>query len=375
MIHLDHNATSPLRSAVLETMTPWLRRPLNASSIHRAGQLARAALDDSRASLASTLGCSAREIIFTSGGTEADNLAIRGLALAGTRLVTTAVEHPAVRETARALSRSGVEWIELPVDHQGRLDFAAAERAIQPGTSLVSAMWVNNETGIVFDIPRLARLCRERRVPLHVDAVQALGKVEIDLATLPVDLMTLSAHKVGGPVGIGALFIRSHLRLSSQMTGGGQERGIRPGTESVPLVIGFTEAAAQAAREQSSFMARARGFHQRLVDAFGERDGVRVTTRGADHVPSTFHACFRELSGEALVMALDVEGICVASASACASGSTEPSHVLRAMGVEAPWNKGPLRVSFGPETCDAEITALIGALERILGRLPAGTKS
>jgi cysteine desulfurase len=344
----------------------------NPSSTHRFGQQARAAVDDAREELAGILGCEPKELVFTSGGTEADNLAIFGGVAAGGRLVTTRVEHPAVREAARRLASRGVEVVELPVDRHGRLDLAAADAAIVPGTTLVSAMWVNNETGVLFDVERLGLLCHERGVHFHVDAVQALGRVPVDLAVLPADLVSFSAHKVGGPQGVGALFVRRGAKLAPVASGGLQERGRRPGTENVAGIVGFAAAATEAEASRPSFVARAVALSRRLRDRLASLPDVHFTADTAPRVASTVHLCFAGVSSEALLMGLDLAGICASAGSACASGSLEPSHVLRAMGLPDAIARGALRLSFGPETNEADIDRAADELLRLVPRLRAG---
>lgn len=377
MIYLDHNATTPLLPEALERMRPFLGAPANASSVHRAGQRARAAVDEARDEVARALGCEARELVFTSGGTEADNLALRALVRPGEgrRLVVTAVEHPAVRETARALGRAGAGLVELSVDAQGGLSWDEVERAIVPGTALVSAMWANNETGVLFPVERLGLLCRERGVPFHVDAVQALGKVPIDLQRWPVDLLSVTAHKIGGPQGAGALFVRGGRTLGPLQTGGHQERGRRAGTENVAAIVGFGEAATRAEAGREAFAARAAVDGARLrARILRDIEGVRVTADGAPRLSTTLHLCVRDVEGEALLMALDLAGICASAGSACSSGSLEPSHVLVAMGLEPAWARGALRLSWGPSTTTAELDEAAAALAAIVPRLRASTR-
>ena len=373
MIYLDHNASTPLAPAAFERMLPLLRGgPGNPSSVHRAGQRARQALDDAREALALGLGCEPKELLFTSGGTEADNLALRGTVRPGARLVVTSVEHPAVLDTARALARDGTEVVELPVDERGALDWEAASRAIVPGCALVSAMWANNETGVVFPLERLGQLCRERGVPLHVDAVQAFGKVAIDLSRLPIDLLSVSAHKLGGPPGVGALFVRRGRALDPMQTGGLQERGRRGGTENVAGIAGFAAAAELALAQLEETNAHVSRLEARLRERLlATIPDVRVTAEGAPKLPHTLSLCFRGVEGEALLMALDLAGVAASSGSACASGSLEPSHVLAAMDVAPEWSRGALRLSFGPENTVEEIDEVARLLPPLVASLRA----
>ena len=365
VIHLDHNAGSPLRPSALERMLPHLTGA-NASSTHRLGQRARTVVDDAREELAVVLSCEPKELVFTSGGTEADNLALYGSVGPGGRLVTTSVE------PARRLARSGAEVVELPVGSDGALDWAAAERAIVPGIALVSAMWVNNETGVLFDVERLGLFCRERGVRFHVDAVQALGRVPVDVAILPADLISFSAHKVGGPQGVGALFVRRGVKLDAVAAGGLQERGRRPGTENVAGIVGFAAAAGEAEATRPAFVARAESLGARLRERLSSLPGLHFTAGASAHVASTVHLCVEGAASEALLMGLDLAGICASAGSACASGSLEPSHVLRAMGVRDVLARGALRLSFGPETNEMEIDRVADELQRLVPRLRAG---
>jgi cysteine desulfurase len=353
VIYLDHNATTALDPDVLEHMLPYLRDAYgNASSIHRAGQRTRQAVDDAREQLARALGCSAKALVLTSGGTEADNLALRGVFAARKathrRIVTTSVEHPAVLDTARALAAEGAEVTELTVDADGQLNWDDVEQAIQPDTALVSVMWANNETGVLFPVEQIGALCRERGVPFHVDAVQSLGKLAIDLAALPIDLLTISAHKICGPKGIGALFVRKGTPLWTVQTGGHQERGRRGGTENVAAIVGF----GQAMKLASDRLERDRAHLELLRDDLAAAlmacvPNVRVTGERSPRLANTLNVCFRDVEGEALLMALDLAGICASSGSACTAGSLEPSHVVKAMGLPPEWARGAVRFSLG----------------------------
>lgn len=374
MIYLDHNATTPLDETVLETMVRVLRDvPANASSVHRAGQRARAAIDDAREKVAATLGASPRDLTFTSGGTEANNLALRGLWAARRpgrdRIVVSAVEHPAVLETARALGRDGARVVELPVDAEGALRWEALEAAIDDTTALVSVMWANNETGIVHPIERLGLLCRDRGVTLHVDAVQAFGRLPIDVSRQPVDLLSVSAHKIHGPKGAGALWARSGIRLLATVTGGHQERGRRGGTENVAAIAGFGVAATLAAERMEGEMARLTALRARLEQALARIEGTRLLGSTRPRLPNTVAALFADVEGEALLMGLDLEGVCVSSGSACTSGSLEPSHVLRAMGVEDRWARGAVRFSLGRGNTAEEIDRTAALVAQLVPRL------
>lgn len=374
LTYLDHNATTPLDQAVLETILRVLRdEPANASSVHRAGQRARAELDEAREKIAHTLSASPRDLTFTGGGTEADNLALRGLWTARRpgrdRIVVSAVEHPAVLETARALQRDGAQVVELPVDGEGELRWEAVEEAIDERTAFVSVMWANNETGVVHPIERLGLLCRQRGVTLHVDAVQAYGRLPIDVSRDPVDLLSLSAHKLHGPKGAGALWVRSGTRVSAAITGGHQERGRRGGTENVAAVAGFGVAATLASQRLEEDAACIRALRDRLEQALLPIEGTRIVGRTQPRLPNTVTALFADVEGEALLMGLDLEGVCVSSGSACTSGSLEPSHVLRAMGVEERWARGAVRFSLGRGNTAEEIDRTAALVAQLVPRL------
>ena len=361
MIYFDHNATTPLAPEVLERMLPFLQDSYgNASSIHAAGQRARHAVDDAREQVCAALQCLPKEIVFTSGGTEANNLALRGAYAARPpnrhRIVTTSVEHPSVLDTVRALDP---EAVLLRVDSAGRLDWNEVESALTPETALVSVMWANNETGVLFPAERIGLLCRERGIPFHVDAVQVAGKLPIDLSRLPADLLSLSAHKFGGPQGAGALFIRRRFPFRPLQTGGAQELGRRGGTENVAAIVGLGAALELAPHDD---LAPLRDALERAILASVSE--TRVIGGETERLGSTTSLCFRHVDGEGLLMALDLAGICASSGSACSSGSLEPSHVLRAMGITPEWARGAVRFSLGPTNTTAEVEVVAQAVAR-----------
>lgn len=375
MIYLDHNATTPLHPDALEAMLPWLRDGHgNPSSVHSAGQRARAAVDAARESLAAGLGCAPKELVFTSGGTEADNLALRGVfharRPAARRVVVSAVEHLAVLDTARALAREGAEVVEVPVGRDGALDLEALARAITPGTAIVSIQWANNETGVVFPVERIGALCRERGVPFHVDAVQAAGRVPIDLASLPIDLLTLSSHKLEGPTGIGALFVRRGTPFASTLTGGHQERGRRAGTENVAAIVGFGVALRLALSELNVAQPRQERLRGRLQARLLESvAGAEAIGADSPRLGNTLSIGFPGVEAEALLMGLDLAGVCASAGSACTSGSLEISHVLRAMGVADRLARGAVRFSLGRGTTEAEIDHVAEVVPKLVRAL------
>lgn len=376
MIYLDHNATTPLDPLAFEVLADALQHvPANASSVHRAGQKARSVIDDARERVANTLQAQAREIVFTSGGTESDNLALRGLwatRRAGRRkIVLSAVEHPAVLETARALEREGAELALLPVDEAGRLAPEGLESALDDDTAFVSVMWANNETGVVHPIGALGLLCRNRGIPFHVDAVQAFGRLPIDVQSAPVDLLSLSAHKIYGAKGAGALWIRAGLKIAPLLTGGLQERGLRGGTENVGAIAAFGVAATLAAERLSQDNERIAALRDSLQGALERLPDARVIGGSGERLSNTLNIAFKGVETEALLMGLDIEGICVSGGSACTSGSLEPSSVLTAMGVAREWSRGAVRFSLGRGNTTEEISQTALAVERLLPRLRA----
>jgi cysteine desulfurase len=364
MIYLDYNATAPLRGGVLEAMLPYLRQATgNASSAHAAGRAARAAVERARRAIAAAIGAQPSEIVFTSGGTESNNLALLGTVPEprGAHLVVSPIEHSSVLGPVRELERRGAQVTWLPVDGDGRVRPEDVSVALRPETALVSVGWANNEIGTVQPIAAIGAVCRARGVLLHVDAVQAFGKLPIDVG--PLDLCALSAHKLGGPIGVGALFLRRGRRLRPLAFGGEQERGRRPGTENVAGVVGF--AAALAAPRLGGTAER----RERLWRAISSVAGVRRHSPAADSVPNTLNVGFSGVRGEALVAALDLEGVAVSVGSACAAGSGEPSHVLLATGRSAAEARGGVRFSLGPESTAEEIDAAAVAVRRVVERI------
>ncbi|MCW8919306.1 MAG: cysteine desulfurase [Gammaproteobacteria bacterium] len=366
MVYLDHNATTPLDERVLEAMLPYLReRYGNPSSVHAAGREARSALEMAREQVAALVNAHPSQVIFTSGGTEANNAALKGFALGSTaaRLVLGPTEHASIRRPAEALGRHGWQVGQVGCDADGVTCAQTLSQAVDDQTRLVSVMWANNESGAINPIAELAAVCRERGVPLHSDAVQAAGKLPLDFAASGLQLMSLSAHKLYGPKGAGALIVDKALGLEPLLHGGGQERERRGGTENVAAIVGFGRAAelAQAelvSRQQQTRTLRER-FEQRLSAALPQ---AVIFATGAERLPNTSFFAVPPLEGRTLIMALDQRGFAVASGSACGSGQHEPSHVLKAMGVASAQAHGAVRVSFGQQNSDSDIERLITAL-------------
>jgi cysteine desulfurase len=373
-IYCDHAATTPLCDEAWQAMEPFLREHFgNASEPHWAGREARAGLTDARRRAAAALGCRARDVVFTGGGSEADNIAVLGrCAAAEGRVVSSPIEHPAVGRALAALAERGldVEW--APVDADGVLDLDELARLVQPGDHACFVIWANNVTGVVQPVPEIAALCAERGVPLHLDAVQAVAGVDIDLAALPGDVtIAAAAHKLGGPKGAGLLAGPGLATLSVCLYGGGQERGLRPGTEDV---AGAAACAAVVERAQSGETHRLhlREMRDHYEAMLGERvEGVQFASAGADRLPGHSLALLDGVRGDTLVSLLDRDGFAVAAGSACSSGSAVPSHVLQAMGVERELALGALRISLGDLSEPAHVPALVEAVELAVPSLRA----
>jgi cysteine desulfurase len=368
-IYLDHNATTPVRSEVVEAMEACLSGPPgNPSSLHRFGRAARELREEARHRVALAARCEPGSVVFTSGGTEADNLALRGVA--GSRLVSVATEHEAVLETLRDLRREGAEVTVLPVEESGAVRLERIAETVRPGVDLVSVMAANNETGVLQPVGAIGALCRERGVLFHTDAVQCFGKSPFSFRDLPVDLASISGHKIGGPKGVGALLVRDRLKLRPLVSGGGQERALRPGTENLPGIVGFGKAAELAVGELDAVGKRVERLRDRLEagirDAF---PGCRINGEEAERLPNTTNVTLPGLDGEAMLVALDLEGIAVSTGAACNAGASEPSHVLLAMGRTREEAQSSLRFSLGPGTTPSEIEEVIRVLPAVAERL------
>lgn len=378
-IYLDHAATTPLRREVLDAMTPFLTEDFgNASSAHSFGRRARAALDEAHERIAARIGAQGREIVLTSGGTEALNLGLKGAAWAGKahghRIVTSSVEHHAVSHTVRYLEKFGFEVAELPVDRYGRVDPDEVDAAITDKTTVVSVMLANNEVGTIQPIAEIGRRVRARRGVLFVvDAVQAGPHLDIDVEELGVDLLALSAHKFEGPKGVGALYLRHGTHIVVQQQGGSQERHRRGGTENVAGAVGMATAYELASDERAETVKRLRRLRERLQKAVLAVDGVELTGHPRDRLPNHLSVIARDTDGNAVTMALDLEGIAASVGSACTTGSTEVSHVLAAMGYPDEEARGALRLSLGRTTTDADIEEASAVVPRVLGAMRQGS--
>jgi cysteine desulfurase len=376
MIYLDNNSTTRAAAEVVAAMEPYWREQYgNASSMHVMGQAGRHAVETAREQVAALIRAKPREIVFTSGGMESDNLAIMGTLAAYPQkrhIVTTAVEHPAVHSLCQRLETQGYRVTFAGVDRSGRLDTDAFAAALTADTVLASAMYANNETGVLFPIKELAAIATSRGVPLHVDAVQALGKIDVDVASLGAGLLSLSAHKIHGPKGVGALYVRRGMRLRSHLVGGHQERDIRPGTENVAAIVGFGAAAVLAQARLKKGMDAVAALRDRLEAEILRRvPFARVIGDRTSRTPNTTNIGFERLSSEAILVALSENGVCASSGSACSSGSLEPSHVLQAMNIDQGVAHGAVRFSLSCETTAEEIEQALKVILDVVPRLAA----
>ncbi len=373
-IYLDYNATAPVlpaaQTAMVDALTRW---PGNPSSPHQAGQAARAALEDCRARIAGLLGLARREIIFTSGGSEANNLLLRGMATPGAHYLISPLEHPSVLETCAALTGQGVAVEYLPVNADGMVDVGALPDLMRPETALVSVMTANNETGVVQPIAALTAAVRahqgERHIVMHTDAVQAFGRIPVMPVDWGVDAVTVAAHKLGGPKGIGALALRGTLPLHPSITGGRQERDLRAGTESVFLAAGFAAAAEDACAQRETRMGHIDALRQVLERQLLDLTGTRIHGAGAPRLPNTINVGVSGVAAESLVIALDLQGIAVSTGSACSSGALAPSHVLLAMGLSENEAREGVRISLGWATTANDTARCATALMAEAARL------
>jgi cysteine desulfurase len=371
-IYLDNNATTPVLPEVFEAMRPYLGEQFgNASSIHHHGQQTRAAVEDARESVAALLGCRASEIVFTSGGTEADNLAIAGLVGAGDHVITSSIEHHAVLLACKHLEETGVEVTVLPVDGRCLVDPADVRRALRPNTKLISVMMANNETGVLQPVEEIGKIAAEARVCFHTDAVQAAGKVAIDVTGIGCHALSISGHKIHAPQGVGALYVRKGTRLQPLFYGGRHERSLRAGTENVPGIVGLGKAAKIAKealdRGDDQTMAAMRDRLQHGILAQVEEAGVNG--EGAPRVPNTSNIHFDHIDGEAMVIALDLKGVAVSTGAACSSGAIEPSHVLVAMGLRNDQARASIRFSLGKQTVAEDIDLALALVPETVARL------
>jgi cysteine desulfurase len=375
--YLDYNSTTPVDRRVLDAMLPYFVGAFgNTSSIHSAGQRARSAVDAARESVAALIGAKPAEIVFTSGGTEADNLALFGIVAASARrrkhVITTSIEHHAVLNSCQHLAMQGIEVSYVPVGSDGVVDPADVRRALAPHTILISVMHANNEIGTIQPIEEIGRVAAEADVYFHCDAVQSAGKLPLDVNRLGVDLLSLSAHKIYGPKGVGALYVRSSTALAPQFFGGHHERDRRPGTENVPGIVGFGKAAELARAQLNEDATRIAALRDRLENALLDAISmIRVNGDRACRIANTTNLTFAAAGGEALVIALDLQGIACSTGAACSSGAVEPSHVLTTIGLSHDEARSSLRFSLGRTTTAEEIDEAVAIIPRVVERLRA----
>jgi len=376
-IYLDHNATTPVHPEVLKAMLPYYKDKFgNASSIHGFGREVKAALEDSREKVAKLINASPNEIYFTSGGTESDNLAIKGTGFAnrkkGKHIITSKIEHHAILESCKFLEKEGFEITYLPVDKYGFIDSDDLKKAMRKDTILVSIMYANNEVGTIEPVEEVCKITKENGVYFHTDAVQAMGKISVDVQKLNVDLLSISAHKIYGPKGVGAIYIRKGTRITPWSHGGSHERARRAGTENVPSIVGLAKAVEIAYRdmeEQSKHLRNlSEAFYKKLAQAIPD---VFLNGDLEKRIPNTLNLSFKAVEGESIILSLDLKGVAVSTGSACASGSLEPSHVLSAMGIAPEIAQAAIRFSFGRENTMEDVEYVVEILPEIVSRLRA----
>ena len=376
-IYLDHAATTPTRPEVVKAMLPYFTDAFgNPSSIYSYGQEARKAVEEARTKVAELIGARSEEIVFTSGGTEADNYALKGVAYAnerkGNHIITTSIEHRAVLEVCRFLEGRGFKITYLPVDKYGLVAPGDVKRAITGKTILISVMHANNEVGTIEPVEEIGKIAREAGVYFHTDAVQTVGHIPVNVDELRVDLLAISAHKFYGPKGVGALYVRKGTRLVSLMHGGGQEKKCRAGTENVPAIVGLSEALELAGQEMGKEAERLSYLRDKLIKGLMENiDHIRLNGHSKRRLPNNVNVNFDFVEGESLLLSLDLEGVCASTGSACGLASPEPSHVLLALGVPPEQAHGSLRFTLGRENTEADVERVLDVLPGIVARLRA----
>jgi cysteine desulfurase len=378
-IYMDHSATAPMAPQVLEAMLPYFSEKFgNASSLHSFGREAKEALEECREKVAGLLGADPEEAIFTSGGTESDNLALKGIAYGsrekglGNHIITTAIEHPAILETCRKLENQGFSITYLPVTREGLIDLEVLESAIRKETILISVMHANNEIGTIQPLEDIGKIAKEKEIYFHTDAVQTAGKIPIDVQKMELDLLSISAHKLYGPKGIGALYVRKGTRLDSIIQGGGHERNLRSGTENIPGIVGLAKAAELAQQDMMIESERLLRLRDRLAGlVLDQVKDAWINGTMTQRLPSNLNFGFRYVEGESLLMFLDSKGIAVSTGSACSSHKLEPSHVLMALGLPAEECHGSLRITMGRSNTEEDIdyvgSAIVEAVQRFRG--------
>jgi cysteine desulfurase len=374
-VYLDNNATTPIHPEVKDVMTNFLSEKFgNPSSIHWAGREAKKALEDAREKVAEIINAEPSEIVFTGSGTEANNMAIKGIAFQNLEkkghIITSSVEHPSVLNTCKYLEKKGFEVTYLPVDSYGMIDPEDLKKSIKKNTILVSIMMANNEIGNIYPVKELASIAKENNIPFHCDAVQSLGKIEVDVKKLGVDLLSISAHKIYAPKGVGALYIRKGLKIEPLITGGHQEKNRRGGTENMIGIVGFGKACEIAKKEMNEVAERVRRLRDKLEKGIMEKiPDVKLNGHPEKRVPTTLNVSFLYVEGESILLNLDMEGIAASSGSACTSGTLDPSHVLTAMGISHEVAHGSIRFSLGRDTTEEDIDYVLEVLPPIIEKL------
>lgn len=375
LVYLDHAATTPTDPDVVKAMLPYYTEKFgNPSSLYSVGREAKRAVEEARIKLADMLGASPEEVIFTSGGTEADNFALKGVAYAmrdkGNHIVSSAIEHHAVLEPLHFLATQGFDVTFLPVDKDGLVDPEDVRRAVTPKTILISIMHANNEIGTIQPVEEIGKIAWEKKVRFHTDAVQTFGSLPTKVDELNCDLLSISAHKLYGPKGVGALYVRKGTKLVPFMQGGGQEKNRRASTENVPGIVGLAKAAELAHQDMAERAERVTALRERMIDdILGHIDRARLNGHRTERLPNNVNVVIEKIEGESMLLALDAYGICASSGSACTSGSTEPSHVLTALGLTPDVAFGSLRMTLGRHTTDAEVDKVLEVLPQIVERL------
>ena len=376
-IYFDHNATTPVDPEVFKAIEPFYKESFgNASSLHAVGRPNRHEVDKARHIVAAALGAADEDIIFTSGGTEADNMAIKGVAWAsiakGNHIITSKIEHPAVLSTCKFLEKNGFKVTYLPVDKYGVVSPADLQKAITDKTILVTIMHANNETGTINPIKELGKIARDSKVLFHTDAVQSFGKLDIDVNDMNIDLLSLSAHKIYGPKGVGALYIKKGVKITPLMHGGHHERNLRPGTENVPGIVGLGKATELSFIDREKKNKELTNLRNRLHNSITKSiEEVFLNGHPINRLPGSLNLSFRYIEGESIMLNLDLQGICVSTGSACTSGTLEPSHVLTAMGVVPENAQGSIRFSLGEQNTMEEVDFCVSILPEIVKRLRA----
>ena len=373
-VYLDHAATTPVHPEVLAAMLPYFTKNFgNPSSVHSFGRESRIAIDQARITIAKAINAEAREIVFTSGGTEADNMAVQGVALAkldkGRHIITSSVEHHAVLDSCEYLAKQGWDVTFLPVDEFGRINLADLEAAIRPDTVLISLIHGNNEVGTMQPIAEVGALARQKGITFHVDAVQTVGTIPVDVKALQVDLLSFSAHKFYGPKGIGALYVRKGTRIKPLVHGGGQERKYRPGTENHAAIVGMARALEFALEHMGENVDRVTKLRDKLISGLLQIPEVRLNGHPTERLPGNVNIGVRYVEGESLILSLDMKGVAVSSGSACTSGALDPSHVLLAMGMSHEIAHGSLRMTLGVDTTEEDIDYVLSIMPGIVDRL------